>query len=134
MLLLLAVLVIALAGLFYSRLSRSVTLTAERSSAERYFRALGAPPGAAPVQGFRSHDQDGMQNEGASGSYRVPLPRGAVLGHYRAACQQLGLRSLPSAETLTYYPKALCDGAAIVTVTPTCANKHCDVFVEVVGG
>lgn len=106
---------------------------ADRTEAARYFEQLGAPPGAGPVIDFRQHDRDGMQNEDASGSYRVPLPAAAILDHYRRACRQRGLTSPPSAETRTYYPNALCDGAVIVTVEPRCTGPECTVFVEVVG-
>lgn len=103
------------------------------TAATRYFRALGAPPGAGSLTDFREHDRDGMQNEAASGSYRVPLPQAAVLGHYRAACRSAGLTTPASAETRAYYPTAICDGPAIVTVTPRCDGKACVVFVEVIG-
>ena len=132
--LLVAVVAVALASMTYVHLSHSVSLPTQGASAERYFRALGAPPGGGPLRDFRTHNQDGMQNEDASGSYTMTLSRGAVLSHYRAACQRLGLRSPPSAETLRYAPEALCDGAATVTVTPTCTNGGCDVFVAVIGG
>ncbi len=107
---------------------------ADQAAATRYFRQLGAPPGAGPVVDFRQHDHDGMQNEDASGSYHVAMSATAILDHYRRACRRIGLASPPSAETLTYYPAALCDGAAIVTVTTRCAGTGCTVFVEVVGG
>jgi hypothetical protein len=103
------------------------------STADRYFRELGVPPGAGPLTNYRHHDRDGLQNEDASGSYRVPLSRNGVLSHYRSACRRLGLASPASAETLAYHPGALCDGSVIVTVEPRCTGASCDVIVEVIG-
>lgn len=94
---------------------------------------LGAPRGAGPLTDFREHDRDGMQNEAASGSYRVPLPPMLILDHYRAACRRAGLVLPASAETRDYQPAAICDGPAIVTVTPRCDGEACAVFVEVIG-
>jgi hypothetical protein len=103
------------------------------STADRYFRALGAPPGAGPLTGFRHNDQDGMVAEYASGSYRVRLSRDQALDYYRAACRRVGLTSPASAETLTYYPEALCSGSVIVSITSRCSGATCNVFVEVTG-
>ena len=103
------------------------------STADRYFHELGAPPGSGPLTDYRRHDRDGMQNEDASGSYRVPLSRQGVLTHYTSACRRLGLASPASAETLAYHPRAICDGPAIVTIQPRCTGATCDVFVEVIG-
>lgn len=107
--------------------------TEDETVATRTFRQLGAPPNAGAVIDFRQHDRDGMQNEDASGSYRAASSPAAILDHYRAACRRIGLTVPPSAETLTYYPKALCDGSVIVSVTPGCSGTQCHVFVEVVG-
>ncbi|MEH3041673.1 MAG: hypothetical protein PGN21_16660 [Sphingomonas paucimobilis] len=104
-----------------------------QTEAARYFHLLGALPGAGAVTDFRQHDRDGMQNEDASGSYRTTSSATAILDHYRAACRRIGLTAPPSAETLGYYPTALCDGPVIVTVTPACTRRHCNVFVEVIG-
>jgi hypothetical protein len=103
------------------------------SSAQRYLQGLGAPRGAGPLTDLRLHDRDGLQNEEASGSYRAPPPASAVTDHYRAACRRLGLNSPASADTIAYYPRALCDGAVIVTVSSRCTRHGCDVFVKVTG-
>lgn len=103
------------------------------TEAARYFHLLGTPPGAGAVTDFRQHDRDGMQNEDASGSYRTPSSEAAILDHYRSACRRIGLSVPPSPETLAYYPAALCDGPVIVSVTPACTRRQCNVFVEVVG-
>ncbi len=81
---------------------------------------------------FRQHDRDGMQNEDASGGYRTTSSATAILDHYRSACRRIGLTVPPAAETLVYYPMALCDGPVIVTVTPACIRNLCNVFVEVI--
>jgi hypothetical protein len=106
---------------------------AHETVAARYFHQLGAPPGAGAVIDLRQHDRDGMENEDASGSYRVASSATAILNHYRAVCRRVGLDVPPSGETLTYYPMALCDGPVIVMVTPACTKLTCDVFVKVVG-
>ncbi len=107
--------------------------TGDETVAARYFRLLGAPPGAGAAADFRQHDRDGMQNQHVSGSYRTASSAAATLDHYRAATRRIGLTVLPSAETRTCYPAALCDGPVVVTVTPQCAGSRCDVFAEVVG-
>ncbi|RZL85855.1 MAG: hypothetical protein EOP66_00405 [Sphingomonas sp.] len=100
-------------------------------AADQYFRSLGAPLGSSRPIDFRHTQQDGMVGDYASGSYRVVLPGKDVVDFYHRACHRAGLTSPASAETLIYYPEALCSGAAIVTVTPGCGGGKCTVFVEV---
>lgn len=102
------------------------------SPAGKPFRLLGAPPGSGPLTNFRHRNSDNSPFT-ASGSYVTPGSARDALRYYVAGCRRLGLSTPASNETTRNYPGAICDGEAIVVVTPRCDDDGCTTGLGVMG-
>ena len=95
---------------------------------------LGLPQGASNRQDIEWNDRDGTQPAWLKYRFSTPGTAETVRGHFRNACRGNGLGPAQSLQAAAI-PGALCEGRMpgagdiLLSVTPTCADRRCDVEI-----